>query len=198
MSEEAITQEAVLAPTEELSQSESMPRPEVPSTWKCGVHVPVNVPVEEIWSIMGNFCSPEAYMTQCLEVKVVEGERNALNCVRYVKGGSLDGSEGVCWAHERLLSHDDMNHIQTYKIEQSSLGFTNYYGYMKISQGNDNTSVVNWSFEMDPLPGMPPPPNNVTEMMAQTFKLFIKTAESRHIHRKGTEPELSAVASADP
>ncbi|KAG6555207.1 hypothetical protein Mapa_003246 [Marchantia paleacea] len=197
MSEEAITQEAVMAPTKEPSQTESIPKPEVSSRWKCGVHVSVNVPVEEIWRIMGNFCTPEVYMTQMLEVKVVEGERNALNCVRYLKGENLDGTEGLCWAHERLLSHDDENHIQTYKLEQNSFGFTNYYGYIKISQGNDNTSVVNWSMEMDPLPGMAPPPNYATEMMAQTFKLLIKNAESICIQKKGTESESSAVASAN-
>ncbi|KAL3677745.1 hypothetical protein R1sor_020701 [Riccia sorocarpa] len=169
---------------QEASSSGTTPEDEVRSKWKAGVQVPVNIPIEYCWAVFANFANPQQFMTECLECKIVEGEPNTVNSVRYVRYPNVDGSQGTLWANERLLSSDHEHHIQTYKTEDNSFGFTNYETYLQVHKGSHDTSFVTWSIEMDPLPGMTPPPNPVTKLITDTFRIFIRNVESRYFQEK--------------
>ncbi|KAL2641741.1 hypothetical protein R1flu_009328 [Riccia fluitans] len=160
---------------------------EIHSRWKAGVQVPINMAIDDCWAVFADFANPQKFMTVCLECKIVEGEPNAVKSVRYVKGPNLDGSEGTMWANKRLLSIDHENHNLTYNIEENSVGVVNYEAYLQVHRGNNDTSFVTWSLEMDPLPGMTPPPNPLTKVVTDAFRVFIKNVESRYFAERKVE-----------
>ena len=57
------------------------------------------------------------------------------------------------WIKERLVAMDTTSHSYVYKMEASKVGLDGYVNSLKLIDYGDDSTLVNWSFEIDPLEG---------------------------------------------
>lgn len=57
------------------------------------------------------------------------------------------------WIKERLVSMDSSVHSFVYKMEASNVGLDGSVNSLKLVDYGDDSTLVNWSFEIDPVEG---------------------------------------------
>lgn len=85
------------------------------------------------------------------------GEEGVPGYVRLVSGFMFPQPDGErSWIKERLLAMDTTLHSYVYQMEASNVGLDGSVNSLKlIDYGHDHsTTLVNWSFEIDPLEGV--------------------------------------------
>lgn len=82
------------------------------------------------------------------------GEEGIPGYVRLVSGFMFPQKDGDrSWIKERLISMHISSHSYVYKMEASNVGFDGSTNSLKLFDYEDNTTLVNWTFEINPLEG---------------------------------------------
>ncbi|KAG6555205.1 hypothetical protein Mapa_003244 [Marchantia paleacea] len=142
--------------------------------WGGGVVVTIDVPIEEAWDALGDFCD----VSKSLKVEEFsyEGERNIPGCIRYVKSK-------IEWAKEELLAFDASKYSLKYKMLENGFGFGKYEASIKLREVSDGKTMVNWTLNMEPVAGKSEY-EIVTNKMCRLFTHGIKKVERDYHKRK--------------
>ena len=83
------------------------------------------------WSLQSDFMALPSWVPTITVSRLLEGEPNAVGCLRYCKGSS------TTWVHERLLELDHANHFMSYRMEDNHFvfpeGFQGYVAKVQVS-----------------------------------------------------------------
>lgn len=84
----------------------------------------------------------------------LEGNEGIPGYVRLVSGFMFPQQDGErSWIKERLVSMDTSSYTYVYKMEASNVGLDGSVNTLKLVDYDDDSSLVNWSFEIDPAEG---------------------------------------------
>ncbi|BBN01341.1 protein MpPKC2 [Marchantia polymorpha subsp. ruderalis] len=144
--------------------------------WGGGVALTIEVPIEEAWDALGDFCD----ISKCLtlddsERSTYEGERNSPGCIRHV-------IRRVEWAKEELVAIDSRKHSLKYKMLENGFGFTTYEASIKLKQVSDKKTAVSWTVNMAPVAGKTES-EILTNKMCKAFAHGIKKVEADYQKR---------------
>lgn len=82
------------------------------------------------------------------------GDEGVPGYVRLVSGFMFPRDDGErSWIKERLVSMDSSSHSYVYKMEASNVGLDGSVNSVKLVDYGDDSTLVNWSFEIDPVEG---------------------------------------------
>lgn len=117
--------------------------------WTGGVHLVLNCNLDAAWSLLSDFMGLPKWAPTITVSRLVEGEANAVGCVRFCKGGS------TTWVHERLLELDEAKHYMSYRMEENHFvfpqGFQGYVAKVQLGEAGEGQTSVNWTYEVDPV-----------------------------------------------
>ncbi|KAJ7192299.1 hypothetical protein O6H91_06G038100 [Diphasiastrum complanatum] len=125
------------------------------SKWNGAVKETIAAPLSRAWEIVSDFCGLRKWMPTIERCEKLEGQPYKPGCVRHVVGTGVDRMDGekYSWVKERLLTFDPSNHLLKYMVEDGNLSLDGYVGTIQLSKCSANKTVVNWSFEMNPIRG---------------------------------------------
>lgn len=87
----------------------------------------------------------------CTHLKGVEG---VPGYVRLVSGFMFPQEDGDrSWIKEQLISMDPLLHSFVYRMEASNVGLDRSVNSLKLLDYGDDSTLVNWSFEISPVEG---------------------------------------------
>lgn len=156
--------------------------------WRGEIRETINVPIEEAWKIFGNFCDYKNIVPQCKE-ELIEGERNAVNCVKRITTTALDGSDRIETSTERVVERDDGNYILGCVMLENTFNFVNFARRLHLVPGVHRSTVVQWSVELDSMPGESEA--SVISLLTDSLRTTIKTAESYYAQHKYSPAALT-------
>lgn len=82
------------------------------------------------------------------------GEEGMPGYVRLVSGFMFPQQDGErSWIKERLVSMDSSSHSYVYRMEASNIGLDGSLDSLKLVDYGDDSTLVNWSFEINPIEG---------------------------------------------
>ncbi|KAJ7554789.1 hypothetical protein O6H91_05G009200 [Diphasiastrum complanatum] len=112
----------------------------------------IEAPIERVWAIGSDFCGLTKWIPTMEFCSKIKGKAQTPGCVRYAGGHTFPRTDGQkTWAKERLLSMDNTNLSYSYVMDDGNMGLKGYIGKFKLFEGrNSGTTLVDWSFEMDP------------------------------------------------
>ena len=88
-----------------------------------------------------------AMVERCIDLA---GDEVNTGYVQLVSGLMFPQQDGErSWIKERLVAMDTTSH----KMEASKVGLDGYVNSLKLIDYGDDSTLVNWSFEIDPLEG---------------------------------------------
>ncbi|KAK3230827.1 hypothetical protein Dsin_002708 [Dipteronia sinensis] len=84
----------------------------------------------------------------------LEGNEGISGYVRLVSGFMFPQQDGErSWIKERLVSMDTSSYTYVYKMEASNVGLDGSVNTLKLVDYGEDSTLVNWSFEIDPVEG---------------------------------------------
>lgn len=84
----------------------------------------------------------------------LDGKEGIPGYVRLVSGFMFPEEDGDrSWIKEKLISMEPSSHSSVYKMEASNVGLDGSVNSLKLTDYGDNSTHVNWSFEINPLEG---------------------------------------------
>lgn len=82
------------------------------------------------------------------------GQEGQPGYVRLVSGFMFPQPDGErSWIRERLVCMDPESHYYSYRMEGSNVGFDGSVNSLKLIDYGDGSTLVRWSFELDPIEG---------------------------------------------
>ncbi|CAK7325807.1 unnamed protein product [Dovyalis caffra] len=122
--------------------------------WSGSVGGIVDASVDKVWTMVSQTKKLAAWMPMVERCTDLAGEEGVPGYVRLVSGfmfPQLDGDRS--WIKERLVSMDSTSHSYVYKMEASNVGLDGSINTLKLVDYGDDSTLVNWSFQIDPLEG---------------------------------------------
>ncbi|GLJ16778.1 hypothetical protein SUGI_0288890 [Cryptomeria japonica] len=97
-----------------------------------------------IWKLSADFINVQKYAAHLIACEHVEGEINAVRCVRLCRGPEL-------WAKEKLVAIDPLNYSYTYQVIDCNFGIEGYTATFNVHNPGDGDGEGNieWRFEVD-------------------------------------------------
>uniref|UniRef100_A0A0C9S7S2 TSA: Wollemia nobilis Ref_Wollemi_Transcript_12879_957 transcribed RNA sequence n=1 Tax=Wollemia nobilis TaxID=56998 RepID=A0A0C9S7S2_9CONI len=115
----------------------------VPKRWSGLVRRAIKSPPEIVWKLSADFLGAIKYAEMIDTCELVEGEKNAVGCVRFCKGPELE-------TKEKLIAIDPLNRCYTYTITDNNLGLEGYKATFQLITMSNGSGVIEWRFEADP------------------------------------------------
>nr|BAC22643.1 lachrymatory factor synthase [Allium ampeloprasum var. holmense] len=113
-----------------------------------------NTKPEHAWKLLKDFINLHKTMPSLSVCELVEGEVNAVGCVRHVKG-IMHPMEQEFWAKEKLVAVDDKAMSYSYIFTECFTGYEDYTATMQIMDGCEHKgSRFEWSFQCNYIEGM--------------------------------------------
>ncbi|OMO91874.1 Polyketide cyclase/dehydrase [Corchorus capsularis] len=121
--------------------------------WHGSVSGIVDSSLDEVWGIVSQTKRLSEWMPMVERCTDLVGDEGIPGYVRLVSGFMFPQEDGErSWIKERLVAMDSTSHSYVYKLEASNVGLEGSVNTLKLIGYGDST-LVNWSFEIDPLEG---------------------------------------------
>uniref|UniRef100_A0A0D6R079 Bet v I/Major latex protein domain-containing protein n=1 Tax=Araucaria cunninghamii TaxID=56994 RepID=A0A0D6R079_ARACU len=111
--------------------------------WSGSVTRTIKSPPEIVWKLSSDFLGATKYVDMIDTCELVEGEKNAVGCVRLARGPEIE-------TKEKLVAIDPVNCCYTYTIMDNNLGLVGYMATFQLITMSNGSGVVEWKFEADP------------------------------------------------
>ncbi|OMO76131.1 Polyketide cyclase/dehydrase [Corchorus olitorius] len=122
--------------------------------WHGSVSGIVDSSLDEVWSIVSRTKRLSEWMPMVERCTDLVGDEGIPGYVRLVSGFMFPQEDGErSWIKERLVAMDSTSHSYVYKLEASNVGLDGSVNTLKLINYGDDSTLVNWSFEIDPLEG---------------------------------------------
>ncbi|XP_057813903.2 lachrymatory-factor synthase-like [Cryptomeria japonica] len=96
------------------------------------------------WKLSADFVNVQKYGAHLIACEHVEGEINAVGCVRLCRGPEL-------WAKEKLVAIDPLNYSYTYQVIDCNFGIEGYTSTFNVENAGDGDgegNVIEWRFDV--------------------------------------------------
>ncbi|XP_059628038.1 uncharacterized protein LOC132270844 [Cornus florida] len=114
----------------------------------------VDAPIDKVWAMVSQTTRLPEWMPMVERCTDLAGSEGVPGYVRLVSGFMFPQEDGErSWIKERLVSMDPMSHTYVYKMEASNVGLDGSANSLKLVDYGDDSTLVNWSFEINPLEG---------------------------------------------
>ncbi|XP_035539699.1 uncharacterized protein LOC118344051 [Juglans regia] len=122
--------------------------------WHGSVGGIVGAPIDKVWTVVSQSKKLTEWMPMVEECTDVAGEEGMPGYVRLVSGFMFPQQDGErSWIKERLVSMDSSSRCYAYRMEASNVGLDGSINSLKLVDYGDNSTLVDWSFELNPLEG---------------------------------------------
>ncbi|KAI9389585.1 hypothetical protein POPTR_008G063900v4 [Populus trichocarpa] len=122
--------------------------------WRGSVGGIVDAPIDKVWTMVSQTKKLAEWMPMVERCTDLVGEEGVPGYVRLVSGFMFPQQDGDrSWIKERLVSLDSTSHNYVYKMEASNVGLDGSINTLKLVDYWDDSTLVNWSFQIDPLEG---------------------------------------------
>ncbi|XP_016497320.1 lachrymatory-factor synthase-like isoform X1 [Nicotiana tabacum] len=122
--------------------------------WRGSVGGLVEAPIDQVWNLVSQSSRLSEWMPMVERCTDLAGEEGIPGYVRLVSGFMFPQKDGDrSWIKEKLISMDISSHSYVYKMEASNVGLDGSTNSLKLFDYEDNTTLVNWTFEINPLEG---------------------------------------------
>ncbi|KAE8695576.1 Laccase-10 [Hibiscus syriacus] len=109
-------------------------------------------PLDEVWTVVSQTKRLSQWMPVVERCTDLAGDEGIPGYVRLVSGFMFPRHDGErSWIKERLVAMDPTSHSYVYKMEASNVGLDGSVNSLKFVDYGDGSTLVNWSFEIDPL-----------------------------------------------
>ncbi|XP_060170414.1 uncharacterized protein LOC132601334 [Lycium barbarum] len=122
--------------------------------WRGSVGSLVEAPIDQVWNLVSQSSRLSEWMPVVERCTDLGGEEGFPGYVRLVSGFMFPQNDGDrSWIKERLVSMDTSSHSYVYKMEASNVGLDGSTNSLTLFDYEDDTTLVNWTFEINPLEG---------------------------------------------
>ncbi|KAJ0046919.1 hypothetical protein Pint_06432 [Pistacia integerrima] len=124
------------------------------SKWRGSIGGLVDAPIDRVWTMVSQTKKLPEWMPMVERCTDLTGDEGVPGYVRLVSGFMFPQDDGErSWIKERLVSMDTSSHSYVYKMEASNVGLDGSVNSLKLVDYGDDSTLVNWSFEIDPVEG---------------------------------------------
>ncbi|XP_044480192.1 uncharacterized protein LOC123206962 [Mangifera indica] len=121
--------------------------------WVGSISRLVDAPIDRVWIMVSQTKKLPEWMPMVERCTDLAGE-GVPGYVRLVSRFMFPQDDGErSWIKERLVSMDSSVHSFVYKMEASNVGLDGSVNSLKLVDYGDDSTLVNWSFEIDPVEG---------------------------------------------
>ncbi|XVF48323.1 hypothetical protein PTKIN_Ptkin03bG0180900 [Pterospermum kingtungense] len=122
--------------------------------WHGSVSGIVESPLDKVWNIVSQTKRLSEWMPMVERCSDLAGDEGIPGYVRLVSGFMFPQPDGErSWVKERLVAMDTTSHSYVYRMEASNVGLDGSENSLKLIDYEDDSTLVNLSFEIDPLEG---------------------------------------------
>ncbi|KAF9676898.1 hypothetical protein SADUNF_Sadunf08G0051300 [Salix dunnii] len=122
--------------------------------WLGSVRGIVDAPMDKVWTMVSQTKKVVEWMPMVERCTDLAGEGGVPGYVRFVSGFMFPQQDGDrSWIKERLVSMDSTSHSYVFKMEASNAGLDGSINTLKLVDYWDDSTLVNRSFQTDPLEG---------------------------------------------
>ncbi|KAL5733100.1 hypothetical protein ACOSQ2_032792 [Xanthoceras sorbifolium] len=122
--------------------------------WRGSIGGIVYAPIGKVWTMVSQAKKLPEWMPMVERCTALAGEEGVPGYVRLVSGFMFPQEDGErSWIKERLVSMDPSSHSYVYKMEASNVGLDGSVNTLKLIDYGEDSTLVNWSFEIDPVEG---------------------------------------------
>ncbi|WRX11743.1 Polyketide cyclase/dehydrase - like 3 [Theobroma cacao] len=144
--------------------------------WHGSVSGIVDSPLDKVWTIVSQTKRLSEWMPMVERCTDLAGDEGIPGYVRLVSGFMFPQQDGErSWIKERLAAMDPTLHSYVYKMEASNVGLDGSVNSLKLIDYGDDSTLVNWSFEIDPLEGALE--DNIIDYLGFLYKSCINTIQ---------------------
>ncbi|XP_031259022.1 uncharacterized protein LOC116117144 [Pistacia vera] len=124
------------------------------SKWRGSIGGLVDAPIDRVWTMVSQTKKLPEWMPMVERCTDLTGDEGVPGYVRLVSGFMFPQDDGErSWIKERLVSMDTSSHSYVYKMDASNVGLDGSVNSLKLVDYGDDSTLVNWSFEIDPVEG---------------------------------------------
>lgn len=114
----------------------------------------VDAPIDKVWTMVTQTKRLPEWMPMVERCTDLDGEEGIPGYVRLVSGFMFPQEDGDrSWIKERLTSIDHSLHAYVYRMVASNVGLDGSVNSLKLLDYGEDSTLVNWSFEINPLEG---------------------------------------------
>uniref|UniRef100_A0A7N2MDT9 Uncharacterized protein n=1 Tax=Quercus lobata TaxID=97700 RepID=A0A7N2MDT9_QUELO len=122
--------------------------------WSGSVGGILGAPIDKVWTMVSQTKKLPEWMQMVEQCTDLVGEEGMPGYVRLVSGFMFPQQDGErSWIKERLVSIDSSSHSYVYRMETSNIGLDGSLNSLKLVDYGDDSTLVNWSFEINPIEG---------------------------------------------
>ncbi|KAK9283364.1 hypothetical protein L1049_011606 [Liquidambar formosana] len=144
--------------------------------WRGSVANIVSAPIDKVWSMVSKTNRLSEWMPMVERCTELAGEEGVPGYVRLVSGFMFPQQDGErSWIKERLVLMDPSLHSYVYRMETSNVGLDGSVNTLKLVDYGDNSTLVDWSFEINPLEGVCE--DNIIDYLGFLYKSCINKIE---------------------
>ncbi|WCJ19783.1 Polyketide cyclase/dehydrase and lipid transport superfamily protein [Euphorbia peplus] len=145
--------------------------------WRGSVGGIVDASIEQVWNVVSETRRLPEWMPMIERCTDLVGDDGVPGYVRLVSGFMFPQDDGErSWIKERLVLMDSNLFTYVYKMEASNVGLDGSVNTLKLVDYGDNSTLVNWSFEIDPIDGISQ--ENIMDYLGFLYKSCIKRIQS--------------------
>ncbi|XP_059455980.1 uncharacterized protein LOC132186158 [Corylus avellana] len=110
--------------------------------------------IDKVWNMVAQSKKLPEWMPMVEKCTDLAGEEGNPGYVRLVSGFMFPQQDGErSWLKEKLVSMDSSSRSYVYGMEASNVGLDGSVNSLKLVDYGDNSTLVDWSFEISPLEG---------------------------------------------
>jgi carbon monoxide dehydrogenase subunit G len=122
--------------------------------WHGSVGGIVGAPIDKVWNMIARSEKLPEWMPMVEKCTDLAGEEGNPGYVRLVSGFMFPQQDGErSWVKEKLVSMDSSSRSYVYRMEASNVGLDGSVNSLKLVDYGDNSTLIDWSFEISPLEG---------------------------------------------
>ncbi|HRY23876.1 MAG: SRPBCC family protein [Geminicoccaceae bacterium] len=105
-------------------------------------HIDVSAPAEEVWSLVGDFCSIEQWHPEVTGCELEEDDATTFRTLRTADGSTI---------REQLLDHDAAIRFYSYSLVESPWPVTGLVSEFQLAPGAVGENVIVWQAQYSTL-----------------------------------------------
>ncbi|KAA8539637.1 hypothetical protein F0562_026329 [Nyssa sinensis] len=144
--------------------------------WHGSVGGIVGAPIDKVWNMVSQTNRLPEWMPMVERCTDLAGEEGVPGYVRLISGFMYPQQDGDrSWIKERLVSMEPSSHRYVYRMEASNVGLDGSVNSLKLLDYGDDSTLVDWSFEINPLEGVSE--DNIIDYLGFLYKSCIYRLE---------------------
>lgn len=145
--------------------------------WKGSAKGIVDASIDKVWTLVSKTDRLAEWMPMIERCTHLEGNEGIPGYIRLVSGFMFPQDDGDrSWIKEKLVSIDPSSYSYVYKMEACNVGLDGSVNSLKLIDYGDNSTLVTWSFEINPLLGANE--DNLTDYLGFLYKSCINRIEA--------------------